>query len=226
MVRVPRSGSAEEFPRVEEAAGIEGVFDGLMEGAAGVVDGVGEPAFFGDADAVFAADDAAEAEDVAEEIVEGGVGAGALIRVLHVWDHDIDVDVAVAGVAEAGDWEAAANLEACGEFDEIDEAAAGDDDVLVEFCEAGVAETVGEFAAHLPEGFDFRVGGAGFDADGTVGAEETSDFAEFGADAGCGAVEFGEEMGFAWGDAVRAEVFACGVEGEAVGDFEGRGEEA
>lgn len=131
MVRVPRSGSAEEFAWVEEAAGIEGVFDGLMEGAAGVVDGVGEPAFFGDADAVFAADDAAEAEDVAEEIVEGNVCAGALIRVLHVWDHDIDVNVAVAGVTEAGDREAAADLEGGGEFDEVDEPAAGDDDVFV-----------------------------------------------------------------------------------------------
>ncbi len=221
MERVPRSGSAEELARVQEAAGIEGVFDGLVEGAAGVVDGVGEPAFFGDADAVFAADDAAEAEDVAEEIVEGNVGAGALIRVLHVGDHDVDVDVAVAGVAEAGDGEATADLEACGEFDEIDETAAGDDDVFVEFGEAGVAETVREFAAHLPEGFDFGVGGAWFDADGSVGAEETSDFAEFGADAGGGAVEFCEEVGFAWRDAVGAEVFAGGVEGEAVGDLEG-----
>lgn len=221
MVRVPRSRSAEELAWVEEAAGIEGVFDGLMEGAAGVVDGVREPAFFGDADAVFAADDAAEAEDVAEEIVEGGVGAGALVRVIHVGNHDVDVDVAVAGVAEAGDGEAAADLEACGEFDEIDETAARDDDVLVEFGEAGVAETVGEFAAHLPEGFDFRVGGTGFDADGAVGAEETGDLAEFGADAGGGAVEFCEEVGFAWGDAVWAEVFAGRVEGEAVGDFEG-----
>lgn len=221
MERVSRSRSAEELAWIEEEEGIEGVFDGLMEGAAGVVDGVGEPTFFGDADAVFAADDAAEAEDVAEEVVESGVGAGALVRVLHVGDHDVDVDVAVAGVAEAGDGEAAADLEACGEFDEIDETAAGDDDVLVEFGEAGVAETVGEFAAHLPEGFDFLVCGAGFDADGAVGAEEASDFAEFGADAGCGAVEFCEEVGFAWGDAVGAEVFAGGVEGEAVGDFEG-----
>ena len=204
MVRVPRSGSAEELARVQEAAGIEGVFDGLMEGAAGVIDGVREPSFFGDADAVFAADDAAEAEDVAEEVVESGVGAGALMRVLHVGDHDVDVDVAVAGVAEAGDGEAAADLEAGGEFDEIDETAAGDNDVLVEFGEAGVAETVGEFAAHLPEGFDFLVGGAGFDADGAVGAEETGDFAEFGADASGGAVEFCEEVGFAWGDAVGA----------------------
>ena len=70
------------------------------------MEGVFEPGLFGDADAVLAGDGAAPGDDLVEEFVEGLVGFGFLCGVSGVGDHDVDVDVAVAGVAEAGDGEA------------------------------------------------------------------------------------------------------------------------
>ena len=60
------------------------------------------PGSFGEADAVFPANDAAHGEDAAEELIEdavhlGVVGPGAGRC------HEVDVDVAVTGMTEAGD---------------------------------------------------------------------------------------------------------------------------
>jgi hypothetical protein len=82
------------------------------------------------------------------------------------------VDVAVAGVAEAGDGEAVTLAEAGGEAGEVDEAAAGDDDVFVEFCEAGAFEGFGEFAAELPEAFAGFVAVSLLEVECAVGAQE------------------------------------------------------
>ena len=131
------------------------MLDGGVDLAADGGCGLGPPAFFGEAYAVLAGDDAAPGEDLGEEFVEGEAYFFADGGVVVIGGHDVGVDVAVAGVAEAGDGEAVTLAEAGGEFGEIDEAAAGDDDVLVEFREAGALEGFGEFSAQFPEGFGF-----------------------------------------------------------------------
>ena len=86
---------------------------------------------------MLAGDRAAPCEDLREQLVEGAVSLLANRGIFHVSDHDIHVNVPVAGVAEACDRETMALLQAGGEFHQIDKAPARDDDVLVEFFEAG-----------------------------------------------------------------------------------------
>src|SRR5258708_5596961 len=102
-----------------------------MEGAEFGGGGEGPPGHLGKADAVFASDDTTPSEDLTEEVVQGGVGAVGGTGLGGV-DHDVDVDIAVAGMAEAGDGEAVLFLQARGEAEEVFETAARDDDVLIE----------------------------------------------------------------------------------------------
>ena len=75
---------------------------------------------------------------------------GAGLGVIH---HDVGVDVAVAGVAEAGDRQAVLPLQPGGEAKQVLQPAARDDDVFVQLGQAGVAQGIGEFAPDLPDGF-------------------------------------------------------------------------
>ncbi len=112
----------EKFAGVEDVVWVEGFFEGEVGLVGDIGDGVAPPAVFGDADAVFSCDGAFPGDDLEEEFVEGGFGAFADGGVFHGGDHDVDVDVAVASVTEAGDGEAGLFLEFGGEGDEVDEA--------------------------------------------------------------------------------------------------------
>src|SRR6185295_6143832 len=97
------------------------------------------PWFLGETDAVFAGDDSFPRKHLTKKIVECGAGAGGGAG-LTLIDHHVDVDVAVAGVTEAGDWQAVLALQAFGKFKEVLKAAAWHDNVLIEFGQAGVAK--------------------------------------------------------------------------------------
>src|SRR5688572_1068445 len=131
------SSGIQKLPRIEDAVWIERVLKRAVGGEGGFAEGLADPAFFGEADAVLAGDGAAVVENPVEEEVERGVRLVADFRDLIVADHEIGVDVAVAGVAEAGDGDAGVLLQLAGEGDEFDELGARDDDVLVEFGETG-----------------------------------------------------------------------------------------
>ncbi len=88
--------------------------------------------------------------------------------------HDVGVDVAVAGVAEAGDSKAVFPLQPRGESEEVFQAAARDDDILVQLGEAGVAEGIGELAADLPDGFALVLAEADFDEAAASGARRAA----------------------------------------------------
>src|ERR1039458_6532757 len=92
----------DELAGIENAAGVEGVLHGAMEGAHLFGNGEGPPTFFGQADAVFTGDRAAPGDDLREQLVQRLLAAafGAGLVEIH---HDVGVDVAVARVAEAGD---------------------------------------------------------------------------------------------------------------------------
>ena len=60
------------------------------------------------------------------------LGAGANLRILVITDHYVHVDVPVSGMSETGNRKSAAGLEPLGEFDEIDEFAARNNDILVQ----------------------------------------------------------------------------------------------
>jgi len=116
---------------------VEGGLDGGVEGAGGWGDGFVPPGFFCKADAVLSGDGTIPCEDLGEKFVEDGMGFFLDGGFFGIGDHDVDVDIAVARMAEAGDGKSAAFLEFGGEVDEVDEAPARDDDVFVEFFEAG-----------------------------------------------------------------------------------------
>src|SRR5205823_1507644 len=103
-------------------------------------------------DAVFARDGAAPGQDLAEELIQGAVGAtdGLRLAVVH---HDVDVNVAVASMAEAGNGKVVRFTQDRRKAEQILQTAAGDDDVLVQLGQAGVAQGVGKLAAEVPELF-------------------------------------------------------------------------
>ena len=101
---------------------------------------------FGKADAVFAGDGAAPGDDVPEEVVEGSLAAAAGAGLLEV-HHEVGMDVAVAGVAKAGDGETVTALEAGGQGEELFKAAAGHNDVFVELGQTGVAKGIGKLTS-------------------------------------------------------------------------------
>ena len=116
-------------------------------------DGLLEPALLGEAHSVLAGDGSLVGEDPVEKLVECFVGGLLFFGVVVVFDHQVDVDVAITGMTEAGDGDSGIGGKLLREFDEFDQLGAGDDDIFVEFGEAGGTQGVGEFAAEGPDGF-------------------------------------------------------------------------
>lgn len=72
QLSAPRPESVPEFSGVEETLRVEGGFEIFVGGGEFRADGLRPPAFFCEADAVFAGDGAAPGEDFGKEGVEGG----------------------------------------------------------------------------------------------------------------------------------------------------------
>ena len=216
----------EEFSGVEGGGGVEGVFDGLVNCKICGADGLLEPALFGEADSMFAGDGASVCEDPVEKLVEGFVGGLLFFGVVVVFDHEVDVDVAITGVTEAGEGDSGVGGELLCELDEVDELGARDDDVFVEFGQARGSQRVGELAAELPDGFASFFVAMGLDGEGSRFCEEGFQLGKFGFDGGIAAIDFDNEVSLAGWKGIRAQVVAGRLEGESVGDFESRGEVA
>src|ERR1044071_4502441 len=77
-----RSEGSDKLARIQDALRVQRVFDRPMEGADRRRRGVGPPAFFRQANAVFAGDDAAPGEHAPEQIVQSRFAAfpGAGLR--------------------------------------------------------------------------------------------------------------------------------------------------
>ena len=84
-------------------------------------DGGVPPAAFGDADAVLARDGTFPLNHLMEQLVQRRFSAFADDGIVHGRDHDVDVDVAIACVAETGDREAELGLQSFGKIDQIDQ---------------------------------------------------------------------------------------------------------
>src|SRR5437879_2329685 len=89
------------------------------------------PAFFCQTDSVFACDHTPPRQHLSKKIVERALDLFSDSRVAIVSiRHDVDVNVAVPGMTEAGDRESMLCLQLVGEFHEIDEMTARHDHVL------------------------------------------------------------------------------------------------
>src|SRR5512139_3167214 len=88
-----------KFSGVEQAERIELLLDRAHQIQRGGIDFTGDEAALFGADAVFAREGAAQRQGLQDDGVERKVGALHLIGVIRV-HHEIDVQIAVAGVAE------------------------------------------------------------------------------------------------------------------------------
>src|SRR5882672_507767 len=92
----------DKLSRGQDPAWIEGLFHLPMQLADPHIRRLRPPALFREANPVLAGDGATPIEDLTKEIVQGGLRTGVTVRLREV-DHDVDVDVAVAGMAKGRD---------------------------------------------------------------------------------------------------------------------------
>ena len=128
-------GSLNEFAGIEDMLRIQHLFQFLMQLPDPRRRRLFPPRFFRQADPMLAGDHALPFQDLRKKLVQRAVGFLPHAGNVHV-HHQVDVNVAVAGVAEGGDLDVVTALESFGEPEQIDEAAARDGDVLVELGEA------------------------------------------------------------------------------------------
>ena len=92
-------------------------------------------------------------DDLGKKLVQRSVGPSVYLRVLILTDHDIHMDIAISGMSEARDRKSAARLKPLGKLDEIDELPTRDDNVFVQFFQAGGLERLRESTPQIPEPF-------------------------------------------------------------------------
>jgi len=94
--------------------------------------GLRPPTFFGQANSMLAGNYAAPGQHLCEEIVERVFDffAHNCVAIVTI-RHDVDVNVAVPGVTETGDWKSILSLQCLREFHEIDQTTAWHYDILV-----------------------------------------------------------------------------------------------
>ena len=180
-----------------------------------------KPFGFGQSNAMFPCNGTFMGKHPLEKAVDAGIRLFFLFGFFVVFHHDIGVDVAVAGVAETSYLHTGFPLKALAEFDQFDEAGTRDDNVFIEFRHSGSFQTVREFPAQLPDVFNgfFRNGLVDFD--GAEIVDELPDFTEFLFESGLPSVDFYNKMSpGCGGQGVGTEVLSCGVEGEAVRNFQ------
>ncbi len=85
--------------------------------------------------------------------------ARAFFWVRVIVHHDVGVNVAVSGMAEACDVQPRFPVHGLAEFHQVHQAGPGDDDVFIQLGHAGGFQAVGKFTPQLPNGFRllFRV---------------------------------------------------------------------
>ncbi len=128
----------------------------------------GHHRLFGQTDSVFARDHSTPCQHLGEKLIQRRLNFFTNFRLAIISvRHDIDVNVPVSGMTETGDRKSM--FRACsfsGKLDEIDHAAARDDNVLVQLGQAGRAKRVAEFATQRPKFFAILFRGRHFDGSG------------------------------------------------------------
>jgi len=219
--------SSHKLSRVEDSLGIEGLFEGRVDGA---TDGRGclrPPPFFGESDAVFPRNDAPPFENFGKEFIEslGDLFFDGTAFVV-ASGHEVDMNISISSVAKAGDGEAVFFSEFFGKKGEVSESTTGDNDIFVELWQAGCFEGLGKCAAQIPEFLASEFAKGGFHSAGVQFLEEVGEGFHFTGDRGFLAIEIQKEMSAAAGGEDFSEVGAGGCQSEGIGDFEGGGKKA
>jgi len=98
---------------------------------------------------VLACDGAAPSKHLAEQFIERALRAARRTWRLPV-HHDIRVDISVPGMTEAGHGKTMLLLQPSGEREQVFEPAAWHHNVFVELRQAGIPQSILEFAAERP----------------------------------------------------------------------------
>ena len=127
--RVPESN---KFAGIQNSVGIERLFQTTMKVARDLARRFRPPPFLCQTNSVFACDHAAPCQHLLKKIVERALDlfAHSGVTIVAVC-HDVDVNIAVPGVAEAGDRESMLRLQLLREFHQIDETTARHDHILI-----------------------------------------------------------------------------------------------
>ena len=112
---------------------------------------------------MFPGDGSSPGNHLTEERVERRLDLLGAFALLFLGDHDVHMDVAVAGMAEAGDREAGLFLKLLCEGDQVDESAAGNGNVLVELGKSCGLQGSRERATQGPDPLAALRGGGEFD---------------------------------------------------------------
>ena len=99
----PRVGIPGDLSRVEEVQRVEGVLDGSLHGDDARIEFLVHSCSLEQADAVLAADRAADGDGSVQQILEGGLGRGPGVLAVAGRRYQQRVEVAVAGVCDGGD---------------------------------------------------------------------------------------------------------------------------
>ena len=125
---------------------------------------------------MFASDRAAPLENLAKEFVQGSLAAS-----LRTWlsqiDHEIGVDIPVAGMSKTGNSDAMFFLQARREGEEVLESAARHHNIFVEFGQTGISKRVRELAPDLPHFFTLVSTQANLDEQRSLGHKKPAHLA-------------------------------------------------
>src|SRR5688500_11151122 len=149
-LRKTRTLLGEDFAGVENPERIEGPLHGLHDRDRRGVQLQVQILGLGEADAVLAADRALERHHPFEQDALRLVGAAHLVVVARR-HHDVDVDVAVAGVPETGDAEAEVAFEPLDEGEQLRDPPLGHDHVMVELDRRDRLQRRRQLAPHAPD---------------------------------------------------------------------------
>src|SRR4051812_33762249 len=128
-----RDKLVQKFAGIQNPTGIKKLLQIAVKLTRNIRGGLRPPAFFGQANSMFARDDTTPGQHLGEQFVQGAFDPRTNSRRFVVCGHDVDVNIAIARMTEAGDREPVLTLQGSGEVDKIDNPAARDDHILVQF---------------------------------------------------------------------------------------------
>ena len=174
---------------------------------------------------MFAGDRAAPGDDLREKFVQSRLGAPGGTRLSEI-HHYVGVDVAVTGMAETRDGQTVFLLKSDGESEKVFQPAARDNNVFIEFGEAGVAKGVGKLTTDFPDVLAFGGPQTVLNKKRFLPAHNSLHIRQLAPDGLCLPIEFNNQMGTATAQAAAFRALISSRQREFVRQFEGTGQKS
>mgnify|MGYP003313740785 CR=1 FL=1 len=204
----------DELAGVEDPARVHSQFEGGVSRNSFFPDCVGEPSLLGESNPMLSCNDATALDDPLEEFVQSVVRFFSNFRILVILHHQIGVNVAVSRVPKARDRDSSAILHFAGEFDEVQELGARHNNILIEFCQSGVAQRVGEIAPQLPDLFAGLLVAMVLRGKRAKLLQEAGELLPFALNRLGAAIDLNDEMRISGWKSIGSEIVTSGLESE------------